>query len=56
MYCMTIFVSSEMAKAAADLFTNKKVVVHEGGHFVPGKKHIYNDFLDEMYIAKSAIQ
>lgn len=31
------------------MFTTKQEVVHEGGHYVPGKKHIYNDFIKEMY-------
>ncbi|XP_034949593.1 esterase OVCA2 [Chelonus insularis] len=43
----------EMATDLANLFINKKVVIHEGGHFVPGKKHIYNDFINEMYTAKN---
>ncbi|XP_057325571.1 esterase OVCA2 [Microplitis mediator] len=46
-------IPTEMAKSLSDLFTNKKVVIHEGGHFVAGKKHIYNDFFNEMYVTKN---
>lgn len=37
-----------MCEELSDLFTNKQVFLHEGGHYVPGKKHIYHDFLKNM--------
>lgn len=42
-----------MAQELSDLFIKKQVLAHEGGHYVPGKKHIYNDFLKEMFERKS---
>ena len=44
-----------MAEKLSEMFLVKKIVRHEGGHYVPGKKHIYNDFLQEMLSTKSAI-
>ncbi|XP_012286334.1 esterase CG5412 [Orussus abietinus] len=38
----------EMAEELSKLFINKKTVIHEGGHYVPGKKGIYHDFIVEM--------
>ncbi|XP_043267809.1 esterase OVCA2 [Venturia canescens] len=45
-----------MAKELADLFDNKTVVTHEGGHYIPGKKQIYNEFIDEMLTLKENVQ
>lgn len=38
-----------MAEQISNLFTNKKEVRHEGGHYVPSKKEIYKDFIMEMF-------
>ncbi|XP_015121354.1 esterase OVCA2 [Diachasma alloeum] len=46
-------IPTEMAKDLSDLFTNKKLMIHEGGHYVPSKKHIYQDFLNEMHANSS---
>lgn len=43
-----------MAAELLELFSDqKKYFVHDGGHYVPGKKHIYNDFIKEMLEKKS---
>lgn len=42
-----------MAERVGDLFTNKKVLRHEGGHYVPSKKDIYKDFITEMLANKN---
>lgn len=52
MSIITIDSFSVMAKELADLFDNKKVTIHEGGHYVPGKKQIYAGFIDEMLAVK----
>ncbi|CAD6208328.1 GSCOCG00003334001-RA-CDS [Cotesia congregata] len=44
----------ETAEALVNMFTNKKVFVHDGGHYIAGKKHIYNDFFSEMYAIKNS--
>ncbi|KAF7994463.1 hypothetical protein HCN44_003935 [Aphidius gifuensis] len=44
-----------MAKDLAESFDDSQVVVHEGGHFVAGKKHIYNEFITKMYDNKQQI-
>ncbi|XP_033225405.1 esterase OVCA2 isoform X2 [Belonocnema kinseyi] len=44
-----------MAAELLELFSDpKKYFIHEGGHYVPGKKNIYNDFIQEMLAKKSA--
>ena len=43
---MNVF--SDMAKELSNLFVNKDTIVHEGGHYVPGKKHIYHNFIKQM--------
>ncbi|XP_011505754.1 PREDICTED: ovarian cancer-associated gene 2 protein homolog [Ceratosolen solmsi marchali] len=40
------------AKELCDLFIDKEVVLHEGGHYVPGSKHIYNNFIKKMITKK----
>lgn len=42
-----------MALELSEVFSNKKKFIHEGGHYVPGKKFIYNDFILEMLSKKS---
>ncbi|KAG5312156.1 OVCA2 Esterase, partial [Acromyrmex insinuator] len=37
-----------MAEQISCLFSNKKELQHEGGHYVPSKKDIYRDFVMEM--------
>lgn len=37
-----------MCDELADLFIDKEVSLHEGGHYVPGKKHIYDSFFKKM--------
>jgi len=37
-----------MAEQISCLFSNKKELRHEGGHYVPSKKDIYRDFVMEM--------
>ena len=37
-----------MAQDLSELFVDKQVFIHEGGHYVPGKKHIYNEFIIKM--------
>ncbi|XP_018404405.1 PREDICTED: cysteine and histidine-rich domain-containing protein-like [Cyphomyrmex costatus] len=37
-----------MAEQISCLFSNKKEIQHEGGHYVPSKKDIYRDFVIEM--------
>ncbi|KAJ8664788.1 hypothetical protein QAD02_006450 [Eretmocerus hayati] len=47
-------IPTKMAEALSDVFVNKKLVVHEGGHYVPGKKHMYHDFVKECLEKKNA--
>lgn len=42
-----------MAEHISCLFTNKKEIWHEGGHYVPSKKDIYKDFIMEMLTNKN---
>lgn len=44
-----------MAKELAELFVDKKVAVHEGGHYVAGKKFIYDEFFSKMYENKELL-
>lgn len=37
-----------MCGELADIFSDKEVFLHEGGHYVPGKKHIYDNFFKKM--------
>lgn len=37
-----------MTEELSEFFVSPKKVVHEGGHYVPSKKHIYNDFIQEI--------
>ena len=43
-----------MAEELSELFCNAKKFIHEGGHYVPGTKSIYNGFILEMLTKKSA--
>ncbi|XP_058809948.1 esterase OVCA2 [Phymastichus coffea] len=45
-------IPTKMAKELSELFVNKQVVLHDGGHYIPGKKHIYANFLKEMFEKK----
>ncbi|KAH0567444.1 esterase OVCA2 [Cotesia glomerata] len=47
-------IPTETAEALVNMFTNKKVFVHDEGHYIVGKKHIYNDFFSEMYAIKNS--
>ncbi|XP_014237516.1 esterase OVCA2 [Trichogramma pretiosum] len=47
-------IPTHMAKELSDLFDNKQEFVHEGGHYVPGKKHIFNDFVKQMFESKNS--
>ena len=43
-------IEKEMSEEVANLFENKTLLVHPGGHFVPANsqtKKIYLDFLEE---------
>ncbi|NP_001123268.1 candidate tumor suppressor in ovarian cancer 2 [Nasonia vitripennis] len=42
-------IPTKMARDLSNVFTNKQEIVHEGGHYVPGKKHIYDNFIKEMF-------
>lgn len=43
-----------MAEQISCLFRNKKEMRHDGGHYVPSKKHIYTDFIMEMLANKNS--
>ncbi|XP_051173175.1 esterase OVCA2 [Leptopilina boulardi] len=49
-------IPTQMAQELSDVFSIKKKFIHEGGHFVPGKKFIYNDFILEMLSKKSDLK
>lgn len=42
----------EVTEELCELFTNKKILTHEGGHYIPGKKEIYKEFVAEMLAKK----
>nr|XP_012227113.1 PREDICTED: UPF0483 protein CG5412 isoform X2 [Linepithema humile] len=42
-----------MAEQVSGLFTNKKEIRHEGGHYIPSKKDIYKSFIMEMLANKN---
>lgn len=42
-----------MAEETSELFINKTVLKHEGGHYVPSKKEFYREFIAEMYLNKT---
>lgn len=39
-------------KDLADLFIDSKIIVHDGGHYVPSKKLYYDEFFNEIYNTK----
>ncbi|XP_026825459.1 esterase OVCA2 [Ooceraea biroi] len=43
-----------MAEQISCLFHNKKEMRHDGGHYVPSKRHIYTDFIMEMHANKNS--
>ncbi|XP_076287558.1 esterase OVCA2 isoform X2 [Lasioglossum baleicum] len=46
-------IPTEMAEKVNELFTNKKIIKHEGGHYIPSKKELYKDFITEMLLNKN---
>ncbi|XP_078035383.1 esterase AGAP003155 [Augochlora pura] len=46
-------IPTEMAEKVSELFINKKIVKHEGGHYIPSKKDFYKDFIMEMLANKT---
>ncbi|XP_076656152.1 esterase AGAP003155 [Halictus rubicundus] len=46
-------IPTEMAEKVHELFINKKIIKHEGGHYIPSKKEFYKDFIMEMLLNKS---
>ncbi|KAG7213521.1 hypothetical protein KM043_002787 [Ampulex compressa] len=47
-------IPTEMAEQVSDLFLNRESMIHEGGHYVPGKKAIYKDFIAKMLTQKDS--
>ena len=45
-------IPTEMAEEVSELFTNKMISKHEGGHYVPSKKEFYKEFFTEMCLNK----
>ena len=45
---------ADMSSGLADIFTHKQIVTHGGGHYVPGKKQIYVDFINEIVASKDS--
>ncbi|XP_066599528.1 esterase OVCA2 [Prorops nasuta] len=45
-------IPTDMSKKLGDLFIEKKLFIHEGGHYVPGKKNIYSNFIDSCFSKK----
>jgi len=43
-----------MAQQVSCLFDNKEEMQHDGGHYVPSKKHIYKDFIMDMLANKNS--
>lgn len=41
-----------MAEEVSELFVNKTISKHEGGHYVPSKKEFYKEFITEMCLNK----
>ncbi|XP_053979215.1 esterase AGAP003155 [Hylaeus volcanicus] len=46
-------IPADMAKEVSEFFINKKIVTHEGGHYIPSKKEIFKDFITEMFSIKN---
>ncbi|XP_046434981.1 esterase OVCA2 isoform X1 [Neodiprion virginianus] len=45
-------IPTEMAEDLASLFTDATRLTHDGGHFIPSRKHLYNDFIQKMLTIK----
>ncbi|XP_014472000.1 PREDICTED: UPF0483 protein CG5412 [Dinoponera quadriceps] len=48
-------IPTEMAEQISRSFTNKEELYHEGGHYIPGRKDIYRNFIMKMLVNKNSI-
>ncbi|XP_014212925.1 esterase OVCA2 [Copidosoma floridanum] len=49
-------IPTNMSEDLNNMFENKDTFIHEGGHFVPGKKQIFNEFITRMLEIKKGNQ
>ncbi|XP_017758557.1 PREDICTED: esterase OVCA2 [Eufriesea mexicana] len=49
-------IPTEMAREVSEMFINKTDIIHEGGHYIPGKKEHYKEFIIEMLLNKNKMR